>query len=515
AGLYTALAAMLVYPLLGSCRVLIVSSSSALAMMTASAVAATAPTEGVEPLAVAATLALMVGAVLMAASLLRLGFLANYISLPVLIGFQAGVGIVIVVGQARSLLGVDIESETTIGKLFELPSAVPQAHGLTVLVAAIAIGALVVLARLWPRRPIPFLIVVLGIAASWLFGFEARGVATVGALPPGLPPLRLPDVSLLTALWPASLGIAVMAFVESITAARTNWQQDEPPVRANRELLALGAANAAVAFAGGMPADGTTSQTAVARRSGARSPAALWAVAAAVVATLLLLSRAIAVLPKPALAAVLVVVAAGLVKPGRFLQIARVRRMELVWALVTVVGVVALGPLAGILLAVALSVLTLIYQANRPPVYALAYNREQRVFRKAGEHEGDETLPGLLLLRVEGRLTFASAENAADKIRPLVEQSNARVVVLECSAILDIEYTALTALAAAEQRLRERGAALWLAGVNPGLLPVLQRSALAAASDPSRVFADLHQAVEAWERRAPGSETLEKAEVRS
>jgi high affinity sulfate transporter 1 len=515
AGLYTALAAMLVYPLLGSCRVLIVSTSSALAMMTASAVGAMAQTHGAEPLTVAATLALMAGGVLIAASLLRHGFLANYISLPVLVGFQAGVGIVIIAGQARSLLGVEIESATTLGKLLELPGALPQAHGLTVLVAAIALAALIVLDRLLPRRPIALVIVGLGIAASWLFGFEARGVATVGALPPGLPALRVPEVSLLAALWPASLGIAVMAFVESITAARANWQQDEPPVRANRELLALGAANAAVAFAGGLPADGITSQTAVARSSGARSPAALWAAAAAVAATLLLLSRAIAVLPKPARAAVLVVVAAGLVKPERFVQIARVRRMELVWALVTVAGVVVLGPLAGILLAVALSVLTLIYQANRPPVYALAYNREQRVFRKAGENEADETLPGLLLLRVEGRLTFASAENVADKIRPLVEQSKARVVVLECSAILDIEYTALAALVAAEQRLRERGVVLWLAAVNPGLLPVLARSSLAAAADPSRQFANLDKVLEAWQRAAPLGETLESAEVRS
>jgi anti-anti-sigma factor len=280
-------------------------------------------------------------------------------------------------------------------------------------------------------------------------------------------------------------------------------------------LLALGAANAAVAFAGGMPADGATSQTAVARASGARSPAALWAAAAAVAATLLLLSRAIALLPKPALSAVLVFVALGLVKPKRFVEIARVRRMELVWALATVAGVVVVGPLAGILLAIALSVLTLIYQANRPPVYEVAYNRAQRVFRKAGENEADETLPGLLLLRVEGRLTFANAENAADKIRPLVEQSKARVVVLECSAILDIEYTALAALAAAEQRLRERGVTLWLAGVNPGLMPVLQRSSLAAASDPSRVFANLDKVLEAWQRGAPRSETLESAEVRS
>jgi anti-anti-sigma factor len=277
----------------------------------------------------------------------------------------------------------------------------------------------------------------------------------------------------------------------------------------------LGAANAAAAFAGGMPAGGTTSPTAVARRSGARSAAALWAAAAGIAAALLLLSPAIAVLPKAVLAAVLVFVAAGLVKPARFVAIARVRRMELVWALATFAGVVVLGPLPGVLLAVALSVLTLIYQANRPPVYAVAYNREERVFRKAGENEADETLPGLLLLRVEGRLTFANAENAADKIRPLVEQSKARVVVLECSAILDIEYTALTALAAAEQRLRERGVALWLAGVNPDVLPVLKRSALAAASDSSRLFADLHQVVEAWERGGPPTEAFDKAEVPS
>jgi MFS superfamily sulfate permease-like transporter len=234
AGLYTALAALLVYPLLGSCRVLIVSTSSALAMMTASAVAAVAEAQGAQPVAVAATLALTVGGVLIGASLLRLGFLANYISFPVLVGFQAGVGIVIIVGQLRSLLGVELASGTTLGKVLELPGALPQAHGPTMLVAATAIVVLIGLHRLVPRRPIALFIVALGIAASWLFGFEARGVATVGALAPGLPSLRLPDATLFVALWPASLGIALMAFVESITAARANAQQDEPPVRANR-----------------------------------------------------------------------------------------------------------------------------------------------------------------------------------------------------------------------------------------------------------------------------------------
>jgi high affinity sulfate transporter 1 len=514
AGLYTALAAMLAYPLFGSSRVLIVSTSSALAMLTAAAVAAISQTQGIDPIAIAGTLALMVGAIMVAGSVLRLGFLANYISLPVLVGFQAGVGILIIVGQLKSLLGVRFESTTTLGTLLELPAVLPQAHGLTVLIAAAAIALLVVLEKLYPRRPIPLLVVGLGILGSFSFGLEALGVKTVGSFPPGLPALRLPDPALVTALWPAALGIAAMSFAESITAARAAWQQDEPLVGANRELLALGAANSAAAFVGGMPSDGAVSHTAIARQAGARSQLAQWAAAASVAVTLLLLYRAIAALPEAALAAVVVFVSFGMVKVKDFVAIARVRRTELVWALVTVAGVVVLGTLNGILLAMAISVLTLIYRANRPPVYAVAYDRERRVFRRAGENAGDETFPGLLILRIEGRLMFANAEYAAAKIRALVEQAKPRVIALECSAILDIEYTALVALAEAEQRLSARGVTLWLAGVNPTVLPVLARSPLAAGSDPSRLFANLHQVLEAWERGA-APETFERAEVRT
>jgi high affinity sulfate transporter 1 len=498
AGLYTALAAMLVYPLLGSSRLLIVSTSSSLAMLTATTAALVSQSHGAEPAAVAATLALLVGGVLVAASVLRLGFLAHFISLPVLIGFQAGVGVVIIVGQLKSLLGVQLESRTTLGTLLELPGVLPQAHALTLLVGATAIVALVVLDRMFPRRPIPLLLLALSIAVSWLVGLDAMGVKTVGAFPPGLPSLALPDVSLATVLWPAALGIALMSFTESITGARASWQQGEPPVAANQELLALGAMNSAVALVGGMPADGAVSHTAIARQGGARTQLAQWASAAAVLVTLLVLSSAIAALPEAALAAVVLVIAVGMLKPSEFTAIARVRRTELVWALITVAGVVLIGTLEGILLAVVISVVTLIYQANRPPVYAVAYNREQHTFRRAGENAADETFPGLLILRTEGRLTFANAENAGDKMRALAEQANPRVIVLECSGIPDIEYTALVMLAAAERRLRERGVTLWLAGVNPDLRPVLARSTLAAAS-PSRLFANLHKVLEAWE----------------
>jgi len=245
------------------------------------------------------------------------------------------------------------------------------------------------------------------------------------------------------------------------------------------------------------------SHTAIARQAGGRTQLAQWFGAATVAAALLLPSRAIAALPEAVLGAVVLVVAFGMLKPQDFAAIARVRRTEFVWALLALAGVVLIGTLEGILIAVAISVLTLIYQASRPPVYAIAYNREQRVFRPAGENPNDETFPGLLILRAEGRLTFANAKNAGDKIRALVEESQPRVVVLECSAILDIEYTALVALAAAEQRLQQRGVALWLAGVNPGVLPVIARSSLEAATHPERLFVNLHRALEAWQRTDP------------
>jgi MFS superfamily sulfate permease-like transporter len=305
-----------------------------------------------------------------------------------------------------------------------------------------------------------------------------------------------------------------MSFTESITAARASWQTGEPPVKANQELWAVGAANAASAVVGGLAVDGAVSHSVIARHAGGRSQLAQWAGAAAVVITLLVLSSAIAALPETVLAAVVLVVAVGMVKVRDFRAIARVRRTELLWAFATVAGVVLIGTLEGVLIAVCLSLLTLMYQANHPPVFAVAYNRAQRVFRHVGDDDSDETFPGLLMLRLEGRLVFTNAENVGEKMRVLVQQAAPRVIMLECSAIPDIEYTALVKLVEAERELSARGVALWLAGVNPQVLPLLVRSGLAAAVEPNRLFANLHRALAAWELRSQstgGSESSVQA----
>lgn len=501
-GLYTALAAMLIYPLLGSSRPLSISTTSAIAMLTAAQIAASVAQTGASAAAVAATLALLVGGLLILARLLRLGFLANFISLPVLVGFEAGVGIVILIGQLKSVLGVHVARKTTVGTLLELPGLLTQSHGVTMLVALAGIVILLALPRLWPRLSAPLVWVALSIAASAAFGLDALGVKSVGTVPSGLPAFALPDLSLAAQLWPAALGIALMSFTESVAAARTFCRRDDAPVNANQELLAVGAANVASALVGGLPAGGGASQTAVADGAGARSQMTQWVNALVVLLTLLFLSGAIALLPQAALGALILVASASMIKPQAFRAIARVRRDELLWALATLVGVVVIGTLEGILIAVAISILTLFYQANHPPVYAVAYNREKQVFRRAGEHEGDETFAGLLILRAEGRLTFANAANAGEKMKALVAQTQPRVIVLECSAIPDIEYTALTMLTEAEENLRLRGITLWLTGVNPGLLKTLERSPLGVALGHERMFFNLHKALGAWQAQA-------------
>ena len=222
-------------------------------------------------------------------------------------------------------------------------------------------------------------------------------------------------------------------------------------------------------------------------------------------------SGAIALLPQAALGALILVSAASMIKPKDFRAIARIRRLELTWALATFAGVIVIGTLAGILVAVAISVLTLLYMAGHPPVYAVAFNRAKQIFRRAGDDPSDETFPGLLMLRTEGRIHFANAANVGAKMWALVEQTQPRVIVLEASATPDIEYTALGMLIEAERKLRASGVSLWLAGLNPDVRQTIERSSLVAAIGRERVYFTLRQALEAYRASAdqPSSTTGE------
>jgi sulfate permease, SulP family len=288
----------------------------------------------------------------------------------------------------------------------------------------------------------------------------------------------------------------MMSFTETIAAGRAFAKVDEPTPQPNRELLATGLANVGGALLGAMPAGGGTTQTAVNRLAGARTQLAQLVSAGVTLATMLLLSPLIALMPQATLAAVVIVYSIGLIRPHEFSAILEVRRTEFAWALTAFAGVVLFGTLRGIIVAIVVSLVALAYQVANPPVYVLNRKRGTNVFRPpSDEHLDDETFPGLLLLKMEGRIFFANAGHIAQKIRPLVEQAAPRVVAIDLSAVPDLEYTALKMLTEAEKRQRDRGILLWLVGLNPEVLSMVQHSALGKILGREAMHFNLEQAV--------------------
>lgn len=501
-GLYTALTPLLVYALLGTSRPLSVSTTSTIAMLTAVVLAGVAAGGHREELIVAAaTLAVLVGALLWLAGLLRLGVIADFISAPVLTGFKAGIGVVIFVSQLGKVLGIPLEKGDFLQTILSLLERVGGLHWPTLAVGLITLAIIILLPRLVPRLSAPLVAVVLGIAASGILYLGTYGIKLVGEVPPGLPSFSLPDLSLVQALLPGALGIALISFIESIAAARAFQAHGEAEPDANRELLALGMANIGGGLLQAMPAGGGTSQTAVNDAAGAKTQAAAIVTAGVVAITLLFLAPLISLMPQATLGALVLVAAAGLIKVNEFQAIRQVSNRELVWALVACAGVVLLGTLEGILVAVALSMLDLIFQENDPPVYEVGRKPGTNIYRPMVDHPDDETIPSLLILRSEGNLHFASAPRAMEKMQTLILQRQPQVVALECSAIPDIEYTALKQLTEGEEKLREAGITLWLVGLNPAPSRTIQRAPLGATLGDGRIFQDIGQAVEAYTQR--------------
>ena len=503
-GLYTVFVPMVIYAVLGTSRPLSVSTTTTLAILAAADLGEAVPNGGPAELAIAgATLAVLVGAMLVLAALLRLGFVANFISDPVLAGFKSGIGLVIVIDQIPKLLGIHIEKTGFFTDILAIVQHLPQTSLATLALALVVLALLFGLERIAPRAPAPLIAVAVGIGASALLGLQQFGVETVGRVPSELPTFTWPQLELVAQMWPGAIGIALMSFTESIAAARAFAKPDEPRPVPNQELLALGIANVTGGLFGAMPAGGGTTQTAVNRSAGARTQIAELVTAVVALAALLLLGPLIGLMPNAVLAAVVVVYSVVLIKPAEFRDIARARTTEFYWAVIAFAGVAVLGTLQGILVAVVASLLALAYRTYNPPVYVLGRKRGTDVFRPlSNEHEDDETWPGLLLLRTEGLVFFANAQRIGDRMWPLIQLAKPSVVVLDCSAIIDIEYTALKMLAEAEGNLRRHGVMLCLAALNPDVLTVINRSSLGETLGRERMFFNLQTAVENYETKA-------------
>ncbi len=477
-GLYTAFVPMVIYALLGSSRVLSVSSTTTIAILTGTQLGLVVP-DGDPAKLVTATAALtaLVGAMLVVARLMRLGFVANFISTPVLTGFKAGIGLVIVLDQVPKLLGIHITKEGFVRDLFDIAQHLPDTSLITLAVAAATFAILIGMERLKPHSPAPLIAVGGAIAASWFFGLEARGVSTVGLIPRGFPAITVPDISLLYRLLPGALGIALMSFTETIAASRAFARPADPPVNANRELVATGAANLGGALLGAMPAGGGTSQTAVVRSAGGQSQKASLVTAGTAVATMLLFAPILGLMPNATLAAVVIVYSVGLIQPAEFRAIRSVRSMEFRWAVFACAGVLAFGTLKGIVVAIIASMIGLASQSANPRVSVIGRKRGADVLRPLSpEHPDDETFEGLLILRPEGRLFFLNAQAVADRISALVAQYKPRVLALDMSRVPDLEYSALQVLIQREKSATESGVVCWLVGLNPEVLAMVRNT---------------------------------------
>jgi high affinity sulfate transporter 1 len=503
-GLYTAFIPPLVYVPLGTSATLSVTTTTTIAILSGAALGEVAAAQPDIPLLTAtATLSLLVGLMLLAARVLRLGFLASFISDPVLTGFKAGIGCVIVVDQLPKVLGVHIDKSGFLRDLFAIASGLPHSSMTTLLVAVATLLCLVLVAKVLPRAPAPVIAIGGAIAASSLLGLEAAGVSVVGTVPGGLPAFSSPDRSLLLMLWPAALGIALMSFTETIAAARAFRREGEARVVSDQELVATGMGNVVGGFFGAMPGGGGTSQTAINTLAGARSQVAGMVAALTALATMLFLAPIIGKMPHATLAAVVIAYSVGLIDPGEMRAILKVRAVEFRWAIAAFLGVIFLGTLKGILVAVLLSMLSLMYQANNPMVYELRRKPGTNVFRpRSAEHREDESTPGLLIARIEGRVYFANAQNVGEKLRELVESAMPTALILDCGAIPDFEYTALKGLVEMAAGFRARGINLVLAALNPTSLSAVRRTSLPETLGSAGMFATVEAAVASVARKA-------------
>ena len=469
-GLYAALVPMLVYAFLGGSRPLSVSVTSTIAIITATAVAGSD-----DPAATAALLAILAGGLLLIAGVVRLGFLADLISLPILSGYKAGIGLVIVSSQLGKVLGVPVDGDGFFGNVADLLRGLDDVNSAALALGAATIAVLLVLPRIVPWVPAPLVAVAAGILVVAAFDPD---LDVIGTVPSGLPGPDLPSFEGWRDLVPAAAGIALMASVESLAAARALLRHDDPPVDADRELRALGAANVAGGLFQAFPGGGGLSQSAVQDGAGARTQLASVVCAGIVALVLTVLTGLLENLAQATLGALVVVAAAGLVKPADLRMIARVRTRDFLLALVAFGGVLVLGVLDGILVAVFVSIAVLLYQANRPPVDVV--------------HEE----AGVLVLRPRGRLHFANVRRTNERIVAAIEANDPppKVVILDVVAVPDLEITAVAALHDLAENLRERGTQLWVASLTPAEQRMMERY---GGGDGLPLFATPREAVTA------------------
>jgi SulP family sulfate permease len=505
-GLYTVLLPPVAFAVFGSSRHLIVAADSATAAIFSGSLSHMATPSSGKYMALVGIVALLTAGFLLLARLFKLGFLADFLSRTVLVGFLAGVGFQVGTAMLGDMLGLKIHSQRTLAQAWEILQDLSQIKLPTLELSALVAVGILLGNRIAPRLPFALFAVVGTIPASAAFHFAERGIAVIGPVPGGLPSIRLPEVtwSEILALVPVAASCFVVIIAQSAATARAFAVRYREGIDENADILGLSGANVAAALSGAFVVNGSPTQTAMADRAGARSQFAQLVFAGVVLIVLLVLTGPLQYLPLCVLAGIVFTIAVGMIDVASLRDIRRESPGEFYLAVATAAAVVAIGVEQGILLAIALSLFRHVRHSYRPHTMMFVPGAGGR-WTPAPVTPGKETEPGLIVYRFGADLFYANHDRFADEVRSLVEHAPtlAHWFVVDAGAITNIDYSAAQSLRDLLDELARQGIGMIFARVRPSLRSDMDRHRVTAVIGETRVFATLHEALAAVRGGAP------------
>ncbi|HEY6407869.1 MAG TPA: sulfate permease [Ktedonobacteraceae bacterium] len=502
-GLYTALAALIAYALFGSSRQLMFGPEATSAILVATAVAPlVAGGDPARYVTLTALLALLVGAVALVAGIARVGFLADFVSKPILMGFMIGAALIIISSQLGKLFGIKINGDNFFQKIWDLLRHLDQTNWPTLLIGLGLLAFLIVLHRFARKVPGAIIVVVVMTVLSALLSLDKYGVQVVGQIPAGLPKPGVPDIRLadILALLPSAFTLTLIIFTSNVLTARSFAEKHGEKVDANQEFIALGAANILSILIGGFSPAASQSRTVVNDEAGGKSQVAGVVTAALLVVFLLWFTPLLASLPQVALAAIIIAAALNLIDFKPLQAVYRVRKIEFYLALMTLLGVLSVGVLEGILVAVLFSLLLVISRISRPHSAVLGSVEGIDGYHDIETHTSSETVPGLIVYRFDAPLFFANADYFLTQLRELIAAAEAGVecLLIDAEAITDIDVTAADALKKLQGELERKGIALVIARASQPLQRMLKRSGLTELIGAEHIYPTVRTGVQAF-----------------
>lgn len=506
AGLWAILPPLLIYALLGSSPQLSVGPESTTAVMTAAAIMPLVAGDSSNYASLCSLLALLVGSVCCVAAFARLGFLADLLSKPILVGYMAGVAVIMIVGQLGKISGMSLKAESLFGQIGEFSGHLSEIHPPTLILAAAVLIFLLVVQRRFPNAPGPLLAVLLATSAVYLFQLNERGIAVIGEIPAGLPSLKVPrgfSSQQLVYLLSSAIGIALVGYSDNVLTARAFGAKNNYRIDGNQELLALGAVNIGNGIMQGFPVSSSGSRTAIGDSLGSRSQLFSLVAFLIVILVLLFLRPLLSLFPKAALGAIVIYAALRLIEISEFNRLRCFKTSEFRLALVTMFGVLATDILVGVGVAVGLSVVDLFTRLMRPHDAVLGEVPNLAGLHDIEDWQGATTIPGLVLYRYDAPLCFANAENFRKRVIAAIEAEKVPVewFVLNAEAILDIDITAVDMLKELHRELIGRGITFAMARVKQDLYQQLKKGDLSETISTERIYATLEKAIEAFHHR--------------